>query len=1235
MTNSEATMAKVLTAKQTLQLNLSGVKLIEASAGTGKTYAISNLYLRYVLAGRRVSEILVVTFTNAATEELRGRIRARLHDALYWIDQPEQEPQDEFLALLLEELRALPETGRLAIATRLRLAVRSMDEATIYTINGFCQRALTDHAFSSGQPFELELVSDDDELWDDALKDWWRSAAYELDEPDLRLFLGELGSLEQFLKAQRALRHIRDTQVLPQSDEDMQAVYARWRAQITPLQKLAEQWQKRAETLREILMSSPALSRAKNMGGYQKDQLAVSLALLDVYFCSADLRSVPDQLQLLSAGYFRDFQLKKEDPALLDPFFLECQIIVDDLNRLRKRFGITALLDATASARARVERVKALTRTISFNDQLTRLHDALLGPSGDDLVRALQRSFPVAMIDEFQDTDRVQYHIFRELFLQQQLSAELAPDKPAGLILIGDPKQAIYSFRGGDIFVYAEARKDAGENRYTLDTNWRSIPALVDAVNTVFRRREAPFVYAQSIDFHPVQAAVKKHEPLFENGVPASPITFWRIPRGADGKPLSLSEARRIVSAGVAEEIARLVAAGERGVVMLGENPLLAGDVAVLVRTNDEGAALREALLRRGLSAVTVGRDNVFKSAEAAGLELLLTAVVHCNDRTALRAALTSDLLDLDYPAIARIVDDPQRWLQWTERLQTLQRLWLQKGFMTMFQALLQETLPDLQVGLQLAALPYAERRLTNLMHLGELLQQTARTHPGLESLLSWYREQILDTSEAETELRLESDEALVKIVTIHASKGLEYPVVFVPFLWACRPRDFRLKRHDSVAFHDPHGNACLDLGSDQVEQHLLLAESERLAEDVRLAYVALTRACAKIYLAWGVAQDQYAYTSRTALAWLLHSQQSPADLQQNLPKATLEAAQMQAELTELVEQSNGTIEVDDLPQESSLSAQNSRLPGHETSVELRPAVFSGTIATDWRITSFSSLTRDLHQAPHTGSKAPSSDAVLTFAAGSHVGLFLHHLLEHLDFQGDIQAQGIELNRRFALRFGFDAGRQQDTVVEWLHNIVSTPLNDAGLRLSQLSRRQRLDELEFDFAIEHVRVDVLNRFLNESVGVALSPVTVEDFRGMITGIIDLVFEHEGRYYIADYKSNLLGTQLEDYTPDKLRKAIFDRRYDLQYLLYVLALHRYLRQRVRGYDYSQHMGGVYYLFLRGMRPASGPRYGVYHELPARELIERLDQQVFAHRSVIVRGVTVPGVNAEASAARGLI
>ena len=1222
---SPRTMMKpqVLNALQTLQLPLSGIKLIEASAGTGKTYAISNLYLRYVLQGYRVNQILVVTFTNAATEELRGRIRARLHDTLLELQKYRDgvstlPPNDEFLLLLLQSFESAPEEEVEQSIARLRLAVRTMDEAAIYTINGFCQRALTDHAFNSGQAFELELINDDDALWQQALKDWWRSTAYELDNVQVRLLTDTLGSFENFLRAQKPLRDVRDRKVLPESAEDMATIHVLWRELEDPLQKLALEWHSRAEELQQILLESPALSRTQK-NGYKPDDLHSSFGLLHNYFSSSALLEVPAELVLLCADNLRNNNQPRRldtDPRLQDGFFQRCEKVVADMTSLRERFSVAALLAATRDARARMESAKTLTRTISFSDQLTRLHDALLSPSGEALAHALRRAFPVAMIDEFQDTDTIQYRIFRHLYFRESSVAE----ESGALIMIGDPKQAIYSFRGGDIFAYAEARRDAGENRYTLDTNWRSVPDLVNACNAFFTRRGAAFVYEDAIDFQPVHSAEKEHAPLLDNGKAITPFTLWQIPQGDDGKPRNKGELDRLISECVADEMARLINGGCRGDVTLGDAPLRPGDIAVLVRTNFEGAAVRAALLARGLNAVTVGRDKVFQSEEARALELLLSAVVHCSDRTALRAALSSDLLALDYVAIAQIVDHQEQWLPWAERMKTLHDLWLQKGFMVMFQSLLQESLfstqsasqtgvrTGLQIGLQMATRPLAERRLTNLLHLSELLQQVSRTHPGLESLLHWFREQIAETSDVETELRLESDEALIKIVTIHASKGLEYPVVFIPSLWGCKPRDKDANTRDIVAFHDVGGNACLDLGSANRDRHLLLAEKERLAEDVRLAYVALTRARSKIYLLWGEAGTT-AYSARTALAWLLHSQQGVSDLDEQFSDVNLKEPTFSEQLRVLADTSAGSIEVLPLPMLSSVVAQKQT----SDTVALQPSQFSGSIVTDWRISSFSSLTRDIHQAPHSGSSAASSDPIINFTAGSHVGLFLHKILEELDFQGDIAAQTIALNQRHAPHYGFDAERQQETVVTWLQHIVNTPLNEAGLMLSQLSRHRRLDELQFDFAIDKVSVTSLNHVVGEWAGVTLSPVSVEDFRGMITGIIDLVFEHRGRYYIADYKSNYLGSALADYAPEQLRQAIFDRRYDLQYLLYVLALHRYLRQRLRDYDYNQHMGGVYYLFLRGMRPATGPRYGVHHDLPPHALIDELDSRVLGYQS----------------------
>lgn len=1201
--NERPANARILDAAATLQMSLPGARLIEASAGTGKTYAISNLYLRHVLEGTRVNAILVVTFTNAATEELRGRIRQRLHETLRLLESSAAATQapvlDVFLAALLVQRKTLSEAEQALQCERLRLAVRTMDEAAIFTIHGFCQRALVDHAFNSGQPFEMQLINDDDGLWQDALKDWWRRNTYLLEPSRLHLLTRVLPSVDTLIALQKPLREARDKRILPVASGTLAGQFALWDAMLPALQALAQQWQQRQEELTGILLASRSLSRART-GAYAPQKLAETLSRLDHYFRSADLLLVPDELSCLSASALHEGSTEKargQDPALEDAFFQDCKAAVDAAAAILTDVKMLVLAESTAAARKQIESVKTATRSLSFSDQLSRLHDALQGPQGEQLAAVLRQAFPVAMIDEFQDTDALQYSIFRMIYRPEE---QLSGDGTLSLTMIGDPKQAIYSFRGGDIFAYAQARKDVGDKLYTLDTNWRSTPALIAAVNAVFEGRDAPFVYSDTIAFQAVKPAEKDHAPLREQGRECTALSLWQIGPNEEGKTRSKGEAERHVSAAVADEAARLLAGGKAGDVTLGGQPVVPGDIAVLVRSAAQGRIVREALLRRGINAVTAGRDNVYKSEEALALALLLRGVVHCSDRTALRGALSSALLDHDYVEIDRIGNDQQAWLHWMQQLKVLQELWQQKGFMAMFHALLQ----TLDVARKVAAMPFAERRLTNLLHLGELLQQSARTSPGQEALLSWFEEQIAEPQDQESELRLESDEALVKIVTIHASKGLEYPIVFVPFLWASLPRG-KGRFEPSIAFHDEAGVPCLAFGDNAREAALALADKERLAEDVRLAYVALTRARASAYLVWGKVNNAYAVNS--ALAWLLHPQQTADDLSLAPAHVELDDNAVRQALETLVARQPGSISLSTMPapqaSDSACDLQGSP-PGLQT------AHFSGSISSDWRISSFSSLTRDVHQPAPAGRSGTVADAILNFPAGSHVGLFLHEILEHLDFQGDLRRQAIDLNARFAPRYGFDVAAQQDTLVAWISHIVQTPLNVAGMRLSALSRAQRLNELEFDFAIDKVQVPALNALLDAYAGEALQPLLVENFRGMINGVIDLVFEHDGRFYIADYKSNLLGSTLADYAPQRLRRAMLDRRYDLQYLLYILALHRYLQQRLPGYDYSQHMGGAVYLFLRALRPANGSAYGVFHDLPPAALIERLDLLVLA-------------------------
>ena len=1218
----------VLDAEKTLELDLHGIKLIEASAGTGKTYAIANLYLRYILAGRSVNEILVVTFTNAATEELRGRVRQRLYDSLRLVENVFQlstdkadsalkedtettlqidEIEDQFMRLLLQQL-AQQSTAMtpVDVQARLKLAVRTMDEAAIYTIHGFCQRALSDHAFYSGQPFQVEIASDDSLLWQQALKDWWRRESYELNTSSSHLFLNTLKSLQGFISRQKALRDVRDHIVLPDSVEPLDELYARWHQLPESMQKICEQWHKRHSELKHILMNSSALSRTKN-NGYQPDALQSYFVTLDTFLAAEEIELKPEILQKLCAAHLNENSTDKKrgsDPQLEDPFFHDCSKIIAAVKEIETAFAIRALIDATDFARLQIEQVKLQARSMSFSDQLTRLYDALQRPQGVALANNLCEAFPVAMIDEFQDTDAVQYGIFRKLYLQH--------DKPneslllTSLIMIGDPKQAIYSFRGGDIFTYIKARKDAAENLYTLDTNWRSVPPLINAVNTLFDNRDDPFIYSEAIEFTSVHAAAKPaHRLLCEEGEPAVPMSIWQLPISDSGKPISKSKLENSLHKSTADEIFRLIAAGREGRATIGDTPVLPGDIAVLVRNAYQGAGVRAELSKRGINAVTVGRDKVFASNEAHGLLALLSAVIHCTDRSLLRNALASHLLNFSYQEIAATVDNEYEWLLWTQRMKSFNTLWQQKGFMPMFQSLMQ----TLALGLRIASGDNAERRMTNVLQLAELLQQNARTHPGLDALLSWYRQQIEGAAEEETELRMESDEALVKIVTIHASKGLEYPVVFVPYLWNCRPLDLT---SGVLLFHNDKYQPCLDIGSADIKRHLMLAEKERLAEDIRLAYVALTRAKTKIYLAWGEA-EWHARSEKTALAYLFFDTQSAADLNTHLPEAIRKETDLHSPLQALSERSAGTIEIIPMPE----PATPKRLPAANASDQiLAAAQFKGQIASDWRIASFSALTRDVHQTPHTGSARNTLDPILNFPAGSHTGLFLHSLLEELDFQLETSTRVIELHKKFAARYGLDKERFQDTVVAWTQNILHTPLDSsaaaAAFTLAHLPMQQRLNEIAFDFSVHQVNISRLNKTLSACAVPALIALEATDFRGLVTGIIDLIFEREGRFYIADYKSNYLGGALSDYTPDKLQQAMLGRRYDLQYLLYCVALQRYLRQRLPTYSYQQHFGGVYYLFLRGMRPEHGNAYGVFFDRPAQELLDELDTVIFAHK-----------------------
>ena len=1185
---TDAQPATTLDSKAILDLDLDGIKLIEASAGTGKTHTIADLYLRHVLDGRLVSQILIVTFTNAATEELRGRIRQRLYQALALLNGNET-GSDELLLTWQDRWRSLEADQQAVQLGRLQLALRSLDEAAISTIHSFCQRSLQEHALAGNQMFESDLLSNDDALWEAATKDWWRSFSYALGHDAWQLLASKLGSVETLTVEILELRNKPAARLLPTVDLTLQELLEQPRKIAADLRRLSPLWLRHRKEIIEIVSTTKVLSRRKGLP-YHDQRLNSWLDAADHFFNSPDIDSPFDDFEYLGTKWLHANSkpsMAGKDPGLEHEFFEAIEPVADSWLSYTGTLGPHLRIDALGKVSRAVLQQKQKIAALAFQDQLALLLDGLEAEHGSSLAQSLRQQYPVAMIDEFQDTDNIQYRIFGHIYHAAE---------NVSLTLIGDPKQAIYSFRGGDIFTYIQARNLPAIKRYRLQTNWRSQPGLVSAVNTLFKRRTDAFIYHDSIDFLPVDSNPQNTKYQLElSGQPAPALTLWQLPQKDEDKNYNRDEMRDLINQAIVVEITQLLERARAGAATIDGKPLQSGDLAILVRQASEGHALSLALHQQGIRTVTIGRDSVFDSEEARGLHDLLMAISQYRYPGLAARSLASSLLAMDYSQIAAVCEDDTGWQHWLEDLAELHLLWERQGFIAMFEALLNR----LEVTRRLALQDNSERRMTNLLHLAELLRQQSGITAGMASLLSWFNEQFSEKSTEEAELRLENDAALVKIITIHKAKGLQYPLVFVPFLWSCRQVD----RKKAVHFHDSRFEACLDLGGSDIDRHWLIAEKERLAEDVRLLYVATTRARSRVYLAWGQAGSNRSTgnASQTALAFLLHSHQTAADLDSTVANGFPDDMDFETDLQSLVDDSAASIERVALPRRPTELA-----PYHADAdipaTQLTP--FTRSQMTQWRVNSFTALTRGVHQPGNSGEMESQADSILDFPAGSHVGLMLHSVLENLDFTADLESQCDPLFTRFLPLAGI-SDQYRQTLTGWLENILATSLDDSGLSLRKVSRQIRLNELNFDFALDHIDIDRLNHFMQSRSPQPLQAITNANFCGLITGIIDLVFEHQGRYYVADYKSNFLGRKLQDYAPDKLLQAMLDRRYDLQSLLYSLALHRLLAQRLVDYDFETHFGGSYYLFLRAMRPAHGTDYGVHFDRPDQESIEAFD------------------------------
>jgi exodeoxyribonuclease V beta subunit len=1201
-----------------LAFPLQGSQLIEASAGTGKTFTISALYLRLILGhgdessgfGRELlpPQILVVTFTDAATKELRERIRTRLAEAARFFRDETPAP-DALIAELRDQFDAQQWPG---CANRLDVAAQWMDEAAVSTIHSWCQRMLREHAFDSGSLFTQSLETDHSDLLGEVLRDYWRLFCYPMQGDALNWVRSNWGGPAALLPRVRGLfASERDSDEGKAPAELIDECLQERRAALFELKMPWRQWADELLAICHQGVASKSVDGRKMQARYFEpwfEKLKAwaedeSLEQLDIG--TGFTRLTPDGMAEAWKGQAPSHpgldampKLKSSLDALPSP-------------------DAAVLQHAAKWVGARFEEEKRRRAEMGFDDMLLRLDAALQSDGGERLATLIREQFPVALIDEFQDTDPVQYRIFESIYRIEENS----PD--TGLFLIGDPKQAIYAFRGADIYTYLRARQATTGRLHTLGTNFRSSHGMVNAVNHVFERAESrkqgrgAFLFREKsgdnpVPFLPVQSQGRK-ERLQVAGQDVAALNVWHL---SSDQPLSGVVYRQQLAAACASEITALLNGGQSadaGFVQDGKDfrGLKPSDIAILVRDGKEAQAVRSELAARGVRSVYLSdKDSVFAAQEAHDLLSWLKACAEPDVERSLKAALACITLNLPLAELERLNQDELVWETRVMQFRGYRELWRKQGVLPMLRRLLH----DFHLPQTLMTRTDGERVLTNLLHLSELMQQAAAELDGEQALIRHLAELLAVSGQAGEEqiLRLESDEQLVKVVTIHKSKGLEYPLVFLPFICSAKPVDgSRLPLH----YHDGAGKAQISLKP--TAELIAQADDERLAEDLRLLYVALTRAQHACWL--GVTDlkrgnNNSSVLHLSALGYLLGGGASLG-----------ESSELKRWLQDL-QQDCPAIHIDEMPQPTDEHYQPPR----------NDAVLSATLvpkrkaSENWWIASYSALR--ISDVLSVGSdEAPDSpqaqklfdderldpDApreiiaggadIHRFPRGPNPGTFLHGLLEWAGDDGfAVTREALEdaIARRCNLR-GWEGWIT--TLSDWLQHLLKSPLPVAGgqppVVLEQL--KQYRVEMEFWFASHKVDVLKLDELVRQHTHRGVARVAAEpvQLNGMFKGFIDLTFEHDGRYYVADYKSNWLGVDDLAYTEQAMEQSILDNRYDLQYVLYLLALHRQLKARLPDYEYDRHVGGALYLFLRGTRADSR---GVYFVRPPRELIERLDR-----------------------------
>lgn len=1146
-----------------------GLTLVEASAGTGKTYSLVRVVARQLIElNIPVEKILIVTFTKAATAELHTRLFELLNDIFTQLTTKVPVDQAENIDLVDKWKNS---TDKESYIKRLQLAISNFDQAKIFTIDGFFQRLQQDTSLLYSFPTDFDLITEDNEFLEKAINHYWRKHTYALSEEHYQKFINFLhkDKLKKFVAHRRQNPTVKLDKEYSQDgtiegflklENEVILFLKKEKSQLIGL--IAPKPEGINNKVKTIWKEGKGKDGADSLvNDLENDSLILTkenYEILELFIHSATSTKI----------WKKDTQAAQEiffTPIKRD-FFTQLETKLDELKKYEEALTPILIAKAATEVISQVNTLKNQAKIQTHSDITESLYKALNSNSKHHLVKLARTRYTSVFIDEFQDTSPQQCHIFTTLFKDPVTQQ----DSPY-FFIIGDPKQSIYKFRGADVYSYLEVATQA-DCSFTLDTNYRSNAHCVSACNAIFSQASDPFLTEERIKFTPVNSHDTSTD-IHNTGLVIKQIDDTTTKTALTAKTVT----------DIVYEISTLIASG-----------IKPSAIAILISKNNDVNAYTKALHQANISYSRQTSSSVFSTVDAQEFKILLHSLIHPKDIKALRCALLLPALgqgkllpDIDSSLIS----------EWKK----LHELWINKGLLTMVRSL-EESFPIKQ---NLLLYPDALRKITNFAHLTELLNKHEKSsNISPNNLISWLElasnGKLNSADNMEQELRIETDKEAIQFLTQFKSKGLEFDYVFLP---TGHEAQVLSPEKTSTIYHDEQLQPRLSTAQNHIEKRT----SEGLADQIRLLYVSLTRAKLQCYL----------YINKKAKNCLLRD----SILDNNTSIEDLINTHKGIKQKKLIEEIPPPLKTIE-NKEKILKTQNplTSIPAQQKTT----SSFSGITRGLDNIADYDFIAEPPQLHPTNDSDYKNNWECDTlwddFKAGADLGLVLHEVFEKIDFKRFSDTQHIQeivikkldhylpfhqsnlptSSQRYAISV-----KLTKFIQKWLTHKI-----DADLTLSNIEQKNRLIEPRFLLSAQEFSLEKFAYFLEESTPKdlpdsytnSLKQLSSSQLSGFLDGFIDLIFHHQGRYHILDWKTNQIQKNNHQYLADKMA----DSHYFLQYHIYLLALDRLLNQSLKDhYSPEQHLGNVYYIFLRGL-DLNRTGSGVYSSKLSPANINRLRQ-----------------------------